>query len=234
MCDPVSIGLAVSAAGAGLSARESNKNQKRITNARNDAFQANRERQNGFIDESQQAFNTNVEKQGAENFQEQQGVQEERFKEAFGAVQNQGDYTAGNKSSAPKNLIIAQNDAKEEAAATTQRDVDGLSKLFGYSGAGFNQGLDRNEFSRAFGNISNEATADNNLLGIELEAASNNANKAPSLFPQLLQLGGQASSLFGASGGAFSQTTEGALPASGIGPGAPSTQYGIFPSGGIR
>lgn len=204
MCDPVSAtvaSLALSAGGTYLETREANKNAKRVQEAKNATFERNMIEQRKFADEAGAAFNHNIDKQGRENFDEQQQQSQDQFKQAFGDIRTQPDYNVALPSSAAKNVVIARKQAADKANETTNRDLEGLSGLQGYGGALFNQGLDRNEFGRLFGNISDEALSKNRLLPIELQSAANNASKAPSLFPTLLKAGGQALGLYSAAGG---------------------------------
>lgn len=232
MCDPVTAaGLALSAGGTFLQQREANKNAKRVANAKNQVYEQNMIRQQQYADEAGAAFNHSTNQQGREEFDQQKKVEADRIKQAFEGRRTQPDYNLGNQSSAPKNVVLARKRASDEAKAETDRDVDNLSQLSGYGGALFNSGLDRSEFARLFGNIQDEASRDSRLLGLDLQAAANNAQKAPSLFPTLLKAGGQALTGFGASGGSFTNTVEGPVAAGTFGPGAPVTQYGIFQNG---
>jgi hypothetical protein len=231
MCDPVSAGLALSAGGTFLETREANKNAKRVQNAKNNAYEENMIRQQQYADEAGAQLKTSTEQQGREEFDKQKDVEADKFIKAFGDNRTQADTSVGLRSSTPKNVVLARQRASDEATAETDRDVGNLAGLKGYGGALFDSGLDRNKFSRAFGNIQDTAGRDMNLLSLDLQQAANNANKAPSLFPQLLKAGGTALGMYGAGGGAFSNTVEGALPASGIGPGAPVTSYGLFQNG---
>jgi hypothetical protein len=199
MCDPITAtGIALSAGGGFLQAREADKNARRVTNARNDAFAEGMYRQRQFQDESGQAFNDNVDAQSRENFDEEQDKEVERFKQAFGGVRTQPDYNTGLRPSAPKNVVIARERESNKASDETNRDVDNLALLNSYGGASFNQGLDRSQFARLFGNIQDKASRDSRLLPLEIEAAGNNAQKGPSLFPALLKTAGQGLSIYGA------------------------------------
>lgn len=234
MCDPVTAtALALSAGGTYLETREANKNAKRVQQAKNATFERNMIEQQKFADEAGAAFNHNIDKQGRDQFDEQQQQSQDQFKKAFADVRTQPDYNTALPPSAAKNVVIARKQAKSKADETTNRDLEGLSGLQGYGGALFNQGLDRNEFGRLFGNINDEALAKNRLLPIELQAAANNAQKGPSLFPTLLKAGGMALGMYGAANGITSfgdKIVEGPVAAGTFGPGAPVTQPGLFSS----
>jgi hypothetical protein len=231
MCDPVSAGLVLSVGGSFLESREAEKNAKRVQNAKNNAYEANMIRQRQYADETGAAFGENINKQGRENFDDQKEAEADRVEQAFNSIRTTPTADTGLVASTPKNVVIARERANAEAGAETDRDVGNLANLTGYQGAMFNQGLDRNEFARLFGNVRDKASRDANLLGLDMQAAANNAQKGPSLFPTLMKTAGQGMSMFGAGGGSFSNTVEGSLPASGIGPGAPVTSYGVFNKG---
>lgn len=233
MCDPVSAtALLLSAGGTYLESRDAAKNQDRITNARNNAYQKEMIKQRAFADQSGAAFNTNIDKQGRESFDEEAAKSADQFKQAFGAIQTQPDYNnTGFSASTPKNVVIAMQNENSKADAKTNRDLEGLSALSGYGGAQFNQDLGRSEFGRLFGNIQDKAARQSALMPLEIEAAGNNASKGPSLFPTLLKGAGTALGFYGAANGISSfgdKLVQGPLPLNGIGPGAPINQPGLF------
>lgn len=201
MCDPVTAaGLALSAGGTFLQQREADKNARRVANAKNAAFTQDMNQQRVFADESAAAFNHNIDRQGKENFDEQRNAETSKFENAFNERRTQPQYNVGLSDNAPKNVVIARQKASDEASAETDRDVGNLAGLQSYGGALFNQGLDQTAFSRLFGNIQDKASGQTRLLPLRINAAANNAQKAPSLFPTLLKAGGQALSFAGASG----------------------------------
>lgn len=232
MCDPVTAaGLALSAGGTFMQQREQNKNISRANKAKEGAFAEHQQRQGVFQDESAAAFNTNLDNQGKDSFEDQRGEEANRIEQAFGDVRTQPVYNVGLSSNAPKNVVVARQRASDEAGAETDRDVGNFANLNAYKGTQFNQGLSSNAFARAFGGIQDKASRDARLLPGEISAAATNSQKAPSLFPTLLKAAGQGMSAFGSAGGSFTNTVEGGLPTSGIGPGAPVTQYGLFSNG---
>lgn len=235
MClDPVTLtALALSAGGQYLQTREANKNQNRITDAKNAAYVENMNQQHRYQDEAGAAFNHSVEKQGRDNFDQQAQTEADRVKQAFADIRTQPDYNTSTAmpGSTPKNVVIAQKAADDKASAQTDRDVNNLAALTGYQGALFNQGLDRSEFARLFGNTQSAAQGKLNLLPIEMSAAANNANKAPSLFPTLLKGAGMALGMYGAANGVTSfgdKVVEGPVAAGAYGPGLPTTSPGLF------
>ncbi len=214
-----------------MESREADKNARRVANAKSAAFTQDMNQQRAFADEAGAAFNRNVDKQGRENFEEQRNAETSRFENAFNERRTQPDYNVGLTDNAPKNVVIARQKASDEASAETDRDVGNLAGLQSYGGALFNQGLDRNEFARLFGNIQSKASGQTRLLPLRINAAANNAQKAPSLFPQLLKTGGQALGIYGAgtgTGNFLNTTVEGPTKAGTFGPGVPVTQPGLF------
>lgn len=232
MCDPLSAtALALTAGGSFLESKDANKNAKRVMNAKNDAYETGMITQRRHADEAGGALSESTQNQGRETFDERNDQESDRIKNAFANTRVQPDYNTGLTSSAPKNVITARQDASDKAGAETDRDVNAFSRLGGYKGASFNQGLDRNKFAQLFGNTQSRAGGDMRLLPIEMESAGNNASKGPALFPQLLKLGGSALGMYGAGGGSFSNTIEGPVSAGAFGPGVPQTSYGLFQNG---
>jgi len=204
MCDPVTAtALALSAGGTYLQSREAAKNQDRMTDARNNAYEAGMIKQRAFADESGAAFGNNISKQGREQFDQQKDAATAETKKAFNDIRVQPDYNSigGAPASTPKNVVIARKTASDEAAAKTNRDLEGMAGLSGYTGAGFSQDMSRNNFARLFGNIQDNASHQSALIPIEMNAAANNASKAPSLFPTLMKGAGMAMGMYGAANG---------------------------------
>lgn len=221
-------GLALSGAGTYLQAREQNANAKRGMAAKSRAFTENMARNTQFANEASVEANKNVKTQSAENFGQQQQIEKDKMQQLFNERRTQPDYNVGLTTDAPKNVVLARETASQEAGAKTDRDVSANAALQGYGNTLFNSGMGQNEFARLFGNIQDKAGANTRMLPLEMNAAYNNSQKAGSLFPTLLKLGGTGLSLFGGAGGTFTGPVEGALPVSGIGPGAPTKGIGLF------
>lgn len=203
MCDPVTAAsLAVSAAGSYMQSREAVKNQNRMQAAKNAAFQEGMIRQRQYADEAGAAFGGAVKKQGAEGLKDTMEQSVAKRLQAFNdnRLGNQSDYSVATPN-APKNVVLDQERAFGEAKDTADRDNTALARLGGYGGALFDTALDRNEYARAFGNLSDKATRDSNLIGLDIQSAANNAYKPPSLFPTLLKAGGSAAAMYSAGGG---------------------------------
>lgn len=221
-------GLALSGAGTYLQAREQAANAKRGMQAKNAAFVGNINRNRQFSDEAGAQLNRNVQQQGRENFDQQKEQSAVKMEQLFNDRRVQPDYNTGFASNVPKNVVLARQAASEDAASQTDRDVGNLSNLQGYSGSLFNSGLSQNEFARLFGNIQDKAGANTRLLPLEMNAAYNNSQKAPSLFPTLLKAAGTATSLYGGAGGSFSAPIQGPTLA---GQSSLGNMYGLFMDG---
>lgn len=233
MCDPVSAtALLLSAGGTYLESREATKNQNRMTDAKNAAYQTGMIEQRKFQDEAGAAFNHNVQKQGREQFDQEAANEGDRIRQAFSEIRTQPEYNnTGMAASTPKNVVIAQKAANDKVDAETTRDLNNQATLAGYGGALFNQGMNQNQFARLFGNTQNAAQGKMQLLPLEMSAAANNASKSPSLFPTLMKGAGMAMGMYGAANGITSfgdKMVQGPLPLNGIGPGAPISQPGLF------
>lgn len=233
MClDPVSLtAMALAAGGSYLQSQDQVKNQNRMTKAKEDAYATGMLKQRQFQDESGAAFNHSVQQQGRESFDQQANDTADQVKQAFSGIQTQPDYNVALPGSTPKNVVIARQDAQSKKDAQTDRDLNNLAGLSGYQGALFNQGLDRNEFARLFGNIQDKASGQTRILPLEMSAAANNASKAPSLFPTLLKGAGMALGMYGAANGITSfgdKVVEGPMAPGVFGPGVPTNQPGLF------
>lgn len=204
MCDPVTAaGLALSAGGTYLQARESANNEKRAMNARNAAFTGNMNRNTEFANQASIEANKNVQAQGRENFDRQREAEAVKMEQLFNANRTQPDYNIGAPpGSLPKNVVLARQAASNEAAGITDRDVGNLSNLEGYGNALFNQGLDQSQFARLFGGIRDKAGVNSDMLPLEMQAADTNARRSPSLFPTLMKAAGTGLGIASA-GGAF-------------------------------
>ena len=230
MCDPVTAaGLALSAGGTFLQSREEAKNQQRMMNAKNAAFTENMNRNTQYAADAGSIAANNVQKQGRENFDEQKEADAVKMEQLFNERRVQPDYNVGAAAgSLPKNVVLARQAASEEAAAKTDRDVGNNAALQSYGNTMFNTGLDQSAFARLFGGIQDKAGANTRMLPIEMNAAANNAQKAPSIFPTLMKAAGTGLSLFGSAGGSFTGTKAGTMAPGVYGPPVPLKSYGLF------
>lgn len=211
MCDPVTaavvigVGMAASGAAAYKQTRHNNKNMKRAQNAKNAAFQANMERQRGYADEAGQAFEGSVEDRGSDSFQLGLDDASANRMQAFDSdrLEAPTDYSFG---ATPKNVILAQEKAFGEAEDKSVRNNTGLAKLSAFDDTLFNKGINRNEYARNFGNLSDKAQRDAGLLGLDMNSAAFNSQKNLSPFWSILGGAGNMASMgggaaLGASGG---------------------------------
>lgn len=208
MCEPTTIAIAgtlASAAGTYMQTQNAAKDAKNAMNAKNQAYAEGINRQNQYADESAAALKHEVDNQSADNFNDQREQAADEKLQAFNDVRVNDDYQPG-VASTPKNVVIAQQRAKDATRATTDRDAENLFNLTGYDSALFNQGLERNNYARAFGNLSDTASRDAALIGMDVTAAGNNAKKSSNLFPTLLKTAGSAANLYGSAGYGFGGT----------------------------
>jgi hypothetical protein len=234
MCDPVTAtSLALSAAGTYMQSREQAANAKRAQNAKDQAFSAGMTRQQQYADEAGASFNENLDKQGREGFDEKAQQAAEQTKQAFNSIKTpETDYNnMGTLASTPNNVVKAMRDAAATADAKTNRDVNNNAQLQSYGGAMFGQDLDRSQFARLFGNLQDKASRDSALIPLDMQSAATNSQKKGSIIPILLKTAGMAGGMYASANGITSfgdKMVQGPLPASGIGPGAPVMQQGLF------
>lgn len=205
MCNPVAAGLVIMGAGAAASGaaaykqtRENNKNMKRQTEAKNQAFRQQMERQRGYADEAGQAFSTSIEDRGADKFKLGLEDAAQNRMNAFdaGRLATPTDYAID---SAPKNVQLYQDKIFGEAEDKSIRDSGNLAKLNAFNDTMFNTNLGRNEYARNFSNLSDKAQRDAGLLNLDMESAAFNAYKP--LNPWWSVLGGAGN--MASQGGAF-------------------------------
>jgi len=211
MCDPVSAGVALagmatSAVATNNQTRSANRNLQAVQTAKEEAYRQGMGRQTGYADEAGQAFTPMVQNQGADSFRNQLTANTADRLQAFNDGSSTApDYTVSDGT--PKNVAMAMEKAFGESDETTSRDRTALAKLGGYGDTQFDQGLGRNEFARAFGNLSDKASRDSNLIGMDMNTAANNAFKAPNAALSLAKQAGKMATMYGAAG----------MPGSGMG-----------------
>jgi hypothetical protein len=227
----LALGLALSGAGSYLQNKEQNKNSQKQTDAKNLAYQQNIARSNQYAADAGSIQANNTKTQGRENFDIQKNQEAQKSKELFNTNRTQPDYNVGLSANTPKNVVIARQQASEDAAAKTDRDVENNAALQGYGGALFNTGLGQSEFARLFGGIQDKAAANTRLLPLEMSSAVNNAPQKHSIFPTLLKAAGTGLSMYAGAGGSFTGTAPGSFSsmAPGMyGPPAPLKAHGLF------
>ncbi len=219
MCDPVSAtvavaGLAASAVAKNNATNQQNRNMQSMQTAKENAYTAGIKRQQGYTEEAGNDFRPVIEDQGATAFNDKLAENTQNRVQAFSDnTLARPDYVMSDN--APSNVTLYADKAFADAGAKTTRDQVGSAVLGGYGDAAFNQGLVRNNFSRAFGNLTDKAGRDAGLIGLDMQSAAKKAFKAPSAWVGFMGDAGQAATMYGAAGA----------------PGAPRTGEGSRPSG---
>ena len=199
MCNPMMAGMAVSAAAEYKKTDEANKNNKRMLEARGQAFKENMVRQNDYSEEASNNFVKSIKGQSFDNFSDVSNQLNDSRLNAFNSSmieQPSDDYTFAN---APKNVILSQN--KEILDNTNEgiRDNQGLAKLGSYGDAMNTLALGRSGYNRAFGNLADKAKRDASLLPLDMQNAEYNAYKQPSPWLSLAGGAGKVGAMYGAS-----------------------------------
>ena len=204
MCDPVTAavvggGMLASGWATHNQTKAANRNAQAMQTAKENAYKASMDRQDAFADESRGAFNTNLQQQGREGFNEQlQSGSDKRLQAFNDAKGDSGTYDV--TASAPKNVRLAQQQAFGDAEEKVSAQDQATARLSGYGDAQFNQGLARNAFGRAFGDIADEAGGDIRILPLDMQQARNRAYKAPNTALNLAKTGGKLAVMAGSSG----------------------------------
>ena len=179
--------------------KSANRNLKAVQNAKEDAYRRGIERQDGYAAEAGSAFRPMVENQGGDSFRTQLAENTAGRMEAFGPAESEAsDYSIPGSTS--KNVAMAMEQAFGEEDEKTNRNRSGLAKLGGYGDTSLNQGFNRNSFARAFGNLSDTALRDSNLIGMDMQQAANNAYKGPNTSLSLAKAGSQLAAQYAAAG----------------------------------
>lgn len=205
MCDPVSAAVVGTAlAGSSWAAYNQSKSYNRNLvaqdQAKKKAFNAAMERQDGYADEAQKRFDPLVNSQSAESYAKSMSDGRDNRLELFAnsLANDNGNYTFA--PNAPKNVKLYGQKVFGESDQKALDRAGSLADLGGYSDANLKLGLDRDEYLRAFGNLSDKASRDSRLLGLELEGAANNAYKSPSQSLSILGSGAKLLGMYGAAG----------------------------------
>lgn len=227
MCTPVEMTIAstlLSGAGTYMQSSQAASNAKRAQQAKNQVLQDSTKRQQAFADEAQAAYKPMVEQQGAEGFTNKLADSVMSREQAFNANRIATPDYSFDMTGAPKNVMIAQEQAFGKKGAETQRNTDALAKLGAYGETQSNQSMDRNAYARAFGNLSDKASGDIRLLPNALNAAANNSQKSGGFLPMLLKGVGSAGTMYGAAGmpgfGELSAGTKSLINGTGYGTGS--------------
>lgn len=217
MCDPVSASLVVAGLGASAVAKnnatnQQNRNMQAMQTAKEGQYQDGMNRQAGYTDEAQSAFAPVIANEGSGSFANQLANNTANRMQAFSAnTLAAPNYVLAD--STPANVRLYADKAFNREGAKTTRDQNNSAILGGYGDTQFNQGLDRNAYTRAFGNLSDKALHDVNLVGLDMSAAAHNTFKAPSPWLGFMGDAGQAATMYGAAGSPGApKTVEGPRP----------------------
>lgn len=227
MCHPAAImiaGMAMSAAGSAYSSKQQSKNVARMVGARNAATASNFARQDAFQREAEGQFGDVLAKfkPGQQRVKEAQAGQR-RAKVAADSTSTGGRYgpVSGSAPAIVKGEIgrkVGQANAKAGAQAGRGAKIAALGDL------NFGNVVDLGRSRGKIGQTGSFSAGTANLLPLEQSAAEANAYKAPGILGPLLQIGGQALSAYGTSGGSFGAG----------GGGIPGPTYGPYGKAGIR
>ena len=202
MCDPVSAavvigGLVTSAVAQRNQTKQGNRNAQAVQTAKEAAYRQGIARQDTAAAEAREGFNTSLNQQGADAFGDTLADAAGQRLGAFNeASTTPGDYSRD----VPKNVRLAQEQAFGESSDKTSSRNQALAALTGYGDASFNQGLARNKYARAFGNLSDKAQRDRGLIQLQMQNAANNAFKGPSASLGAAKQIGQLAASYGAAG----------------------------------
>lgn len=191
--------MAAQLAGSAMQNREQEKNMKRMQEARERAFQQNVDQQRQFAAQAAAEAATNVQGQGREGFDEKMARAVDDRVEAFDASRINGP-TNYRSESVPKNVALAAEQIFGESRGESKRDSDALAHMSAYGDATFGQGMDQNQFARAFGGIADTAGGQQRLLPLRMDSAERNAYKAPGFLGNFLKTAGQVGSMYAAAG----------------------------------
>lgn len=223
MCDPVTIGaVALSAAGAGVNAYETNQNQSRMIDARNNATQAELGRQKGFQAKSNEIFGKSVDgfapTTQAANLADNQQTVASSFQGNAPTAQTVGSITSG---TAPAVVGAAETKKIGDILGLGTASNTARGNLAGYSQNQFNNKINLNDTNRNLDLNTDLSKTSAGVGKLEQDANYKNAFRPNSGVGDILQLGGQLGA-YGAGRGWFN-------PAAPAVAGAP---LNILPPGG--
>lgn len=196
MVSPLLIaGLVAGGLGSAIQAREQAANQRRMQEAANDVIRRNRERQQAFAQQAQDRFAETQQEFTREQQEQRRGEAETERRETSQARVSDRLAHEGVPLSAPRNVMIASEEAGQRAKATGDRDAANMAalKAWGDLAAGNRIGLAQG--GRDLGFIQDRAAGQEALVPISQQAARTNAYRAPSGLGTLLQLGGSVASM---------------------------------------
>lgn len=198
MCNPVlAAGLAAQAGGSYLNGREQQAGQRRTMDAQNNAVEDEIARQHGYQADAGQAFADTL-----------TGYQPGAQQGSLSAAQQTRGSTLRAAATAPSSGTVAPGSAptmvksevgrkSDQAVAAARTGATNLGNLGGWDDVRFDNALDINRGAQRIGAIGDAAGGSSRLLPIDLKSATANSYRAPKPYGDLLQLGGQAASMYG-------------------------------------
>lgn len=201
MCNPVAIaGAALSAAGTIYNSRQAAQNQARAINASNAATVAEMGRQQGFQREADESFAQTLGMTNAQATAEQRQRGEQNRNELAARIAPNIDFTEALPQSTPQ--VVRSNIAAASANQSAESDARAraLAALQSYGDGSFGQMLNIGRGANQMRDINAASAGSAALLPLDRQAAARNAQKAPSMFGDVLGLAGQGLSLAGFTG----------------------------------
>jgi hypothetical protein len=175
MCNPVAIGLALTAAGTAAQAQGQRRAQKAMTGAR----EAERIRQKGYQSESDailaksmdNADKTNQDQQEAKALSERQVAAEKATSEVRAPVEATGENLAGDQTA---NAVINTEQANQAAKSLGYAGQQGgaKAKLLSFNDLNFNNAIANARAAQDHSRIAGFAKGSSDVLPVELEYAS--------------------------------------------------------------
>ena len=163
--------------------------------AANDVIRRNREQQRLFAEQAQQRFAETREDFTRERQEQQRDEAETERRETAQARVSDSLAHEGVPLSAPRNVMIATEEAGQRAKATGDRDAANMAALKAWGDLAAGNRINLTQGARDLGFTQDQAAGQEALVPISQQAARNNAWRAPSGLGTLLQLGGSVASM---------------------------------------
>jgi len=209
MCGPWAvplIGMAVSAAGSVMNAKNASDNQNAMIKARNDATEANFAQQDVIGKHAQEVFANTL--GGFDRTKQTAGLGAAQGKREAAVTGNTGASQTNEYAPAPGSApqVVKSDIARKIGEAVQAGRSRGLafSKLAGQQDVNLGNSIDLGRSRGVLGQDSSFAGGIANLLPLQQGAAANNAYRNPSMLGDMLKLGGMGASMYGGATGLFS------------------------------
>ena len=203
MCDPATasiLGMAASGIGTAVNTSNANKNNQRMVNARNEAMQNELNRQDAFQAESDQVFQDNLANYDKSNQDVAlANIQLQRGNELVKSLAQPNEYapTTGSAPDVVKSEVARKiNDAMKSGRKTAKS----LGNMGAFGDLQFRNRIGNQRSGDLLGEIGGNARRSSNLLPFEQSVAEANAFEPPSMFGDLIKLGGQGALSYGFGG----------------------------------